>query len=96
MLCACVPPRLLRSLGDRCREVSVLRTATEAALALGAVRQATRDDIVSPKKKSSSHASNITSMYIISVRLLKMMWCLINLLVLLGNGKETWEIMETL
>ncbi|CAL1145976.1 unnamed protein product [Cladocopium goreaui] len=31
---------LLRSLGDRCREVSVLRTATEAALALGAVRQA--------------------------------------------------------
>ena len=47
MLCACVPPRLLRSLGDRCREVSVLHTATEAALALGAVRQATRDDIVS-------------------------------------------------
>ena len=42
--CAHVPPRLLRSLGDRCREVSVLRTATEAALALGAVRQATGEN----------------------------------------------------
>lgn len=34
------PVRLLRSLGDRCREVLVLRTATEAALDMGAVRQA--------------------------------------------------------
>lgn len=37
--------RLARSLGDRCREVQVLRTATEAALALGAVRQAESTEV---------------------------------------------------
>lgn len=48
------PVRLLRSLGDRCREVLVLCTATEAALDMGAVRQA-------PCLSHHDHRPHVTS-----------------------------------